>query len=340
MHLDERKRRVMRAIVEAYVHNAQPVGSRTIARDYDLGVSPATIRNEMSDLEGMGYLEQPYTSAGRVPSDLGYRFYVDQLVMVSGPSREQLDRIRRVLERRVSAVEVVLQTAGRILAEVTDCLAVVAAPYPEDSTLNAVEIIPLRPGRAMLLVITEEGFVQNQILDLPDDAGIETLRHVSQVLTRFLQGHSLEDVAHGLIWREMRSELNYCQRLLDVAAEALGDRDSTQADFHLEGAVNIMKQPEFQDVRRAQKVLTALSQHSVIRDMFRPFPVEGVFALIGRENVYEDIWDCSLISAVYFIDGRPSGRLGVLGPRRMNYGRIMGVVEAITEAVSDVLSRL
>ncbi|MFO8059893.1 MAG: heat-inducible transcriptional repressor HrcA [Bacillota bacterium] len=340
MQLDERKRRVMRAIVEAYVLNAQPVGSRTIARDYDLGVSPATIRNEMSDLEGMGYLEQPYTSAGRVPSDLGYRFYVDQLVMVSTPASEQLEQIRRLLEHRVSAVEAVLQTAGRILAEVTDCLAVVAAPYPEESTLNAVEIISLRPGRAMLLVITEEGCVHNQILDLPDEIGDDALRHASQVITRFLHGERLRDIVDGPIWWELRSELNYCRRLLDVAAEALTSRDRSQVDFHLEGAVNIMKQPEFQDVRRAQKVLTALSRHSVMRDMFSPFPAEGVFALIGRENVYEDIWDCSVVSAVYHIDGRPSGRLGVLGPRRMDYGKIMGVVKAITEAVSDVLSHL
>lgn len=340
MDLDERKRKVMQAIVEAYILNAQPVGSRTIARDYDLGVSPATIRNEMSDLEDMGYLEQPHTSAGRVPSDQGYRFYVDELVRIASPTREELEGIRLALEKRVSAVDSVLQATGRLLAKVTDCLTLVAAPYPAESVLNRVEIIPLRAGKALLLLITEEGLVHNRMVELSEDVDQETARHVSSAMTRYLKGHHLRDVAEGLTLRRLQSELSYCRRLLDSAAEALSESDRSEADFHLEGTVNIMKQPEFQDVSRAQKVLSALGSHSVIREMFRPFPSEGVFALIGRENTYRDIWDCSLISTVYYIDGRPVGRIGVLGPRRMNYGRVMGVVDAITDALSDVLSRM
>jgi len=339
MDLDARKRRVMQAVVEAYIINAQPVGSRTLARDYDLGVSPATIRNEMSDLEGMGYLEQPHTSAGRIPSDQGYRFYVDELVSIATPSDRQIERMRYILERRVSAVESVLQTAGRLLAEITDCLAVVASPYTEESTVNRVDIVPLRAGKAMLLVITNEGFVHNQMVDIPRDMEAAAARRVSRVLSEYFSGQKLSEIVAGRRLSLLRSELKYCRQLLDVAVEALSEQDGSDTDYHLEGAVNIMKQPEFQDVQVAQKVLSALSEQSVIRRLFGSFPREGMFVLIGRENSYEDIWDCSLVSAVYYIDDRPAGRLGVLGPRRMHYGKVLGVVQVVTDAVSEILSR-
>lgn len=340
MDLDARKRRVMQAVVEAYILSAQPVGSRTLARDYDLGVSPATIRNEMSDLEGLGYLEQPHTSAGRIPSDQGYRFYVDELVNISTPSDRQIERMRHMLQRRVSAVESVLQTAGRLLAEITDCLAVVASPYTEESTINTVDIVPLRGGRAMLVVVTNEGFVHNQMIDIPQDMEGDAARRVSRALSQYFRGQRVSEIVTGRRLYQLRSELRYCRRLLDVAIEALSAQESSETDYHLEGAVNIMKQPEFQDVRLAQKVLSALSEQSVVRSLFGSFPREGMFVLIGRENIYEDIWDCSLVSAVYYIGDRPAGRLGVLGPRRMQYGKVLGVVEVVTDAVSDVLSRL
>ncbi len=339
--LDERKRQVMRAVVESYVANAQPVGSRTIARDYDLGVSSATIRNEMADLEELGYLEQPHTSAGRMPSDAGYRFYVDEIARVSSPTHLQLERMRRAIGQQASEIDEVLQAAGRLLSEITDCLSVVVEPSPSGAVLNTVEIVPLESDRMMLLVITREGLVHNRMLDCPDDVSSEQMNHVSHVLTRYLRGYTLGDILSSEVVRGIRSELDHCRKLLDMVMHILSSYSSedVQARYRLEGAANIMKQPEFQDVRRAQKVLRVLSQQSVINDLLRSVRSEDVFVLIGSENRYEGIRDCSIVTSAYSIRGQSAGRIGVLGPRRMNYGRVMGTVKTLTSLLSEVLNR-
>ena len=339
MGLDQRKLRVLQSVVEAYIANAQPVGSRTIARDFDLNVSPATIRNEMADLENMGYLEQPHTSAGRIPSDLGYRMYVDQIARIAQPSRDEIEVIQKVIGHRVSEMESLFYTASRLLSEMTDCLSLLAGPFTGRSVLSAVEIVPLRRGRAMVLVVTEDGFVQNQIVDSP---GIEPeqMEHASEIFNQYLRGHTVHEILHGSLLEELRHELNLTQELMDTAmALLLSQKTSEQhPDFFLEGAANIMKHPEFHDIHRTQRVLSALSRRSVIWDLLRRFPKEDIFALIGAENVYEDIQECSVVSAVYYVGGKAAGRIGVIGPRRMNYSRIMGIVKAMTEVVSDSLS--
>ncbi len=337
--LDERKRKVLRAVVEVYVANAEPVGSRTIARESDLGVSSATIRNEMADLEELGYLEQPHTSAGRMPSDAGYRFYVDEMANISSPTHLQLERMREALGRHASEVDAVLEATGKLLSEITDCLSLVAEPSPSAAVLNTVEMVPLGDHRMMLLIVTEEGFVHNRIVDHPEGVSLEKVKHVSSVLTNYLRGYNLGDVINSSVVRAVHSELNHCRQLLDVVMEILSSYSSDDAEtrYRLEGAANIMKQPEFQDVRRAQKVLRVLSQRSVARNLFKGVDEDDIFVLIGSENRYEVISDCSVVTSTYYIRGQSAGRIGVLGPRRMNYGRVMGMVKTLTSLLSEAL---
>ncbi len=337
MDLDERKLRVMRAVVEAYVVNAQPVGSRTIARDFDLGVSPATIRNEMADLERMGLLEQPHTSAGRIPSDLGYRTYVDRIARIARPARKDLERVRGSLHHQVSEMDTILRASARILSEMTDCLALMAGPDSGEAVLNTIELVPLRSGRVTVLAITEDGFVQSRVTEVPD-VPPEELERASRLLNAHFRGLTLSEVLEGATLNALRRELRYCARLADVVGGLLRrSAESGETDYLLDGAANIMKQPEFRDVARAQRVLAALAKRSLVRDLLSRFPGDDLGALIGSESDSEDMKECSLVSAVYYIGGRPAGRMSVVGPRRMDYGRVMGLLKTVTEAVGDVL---
>ena len=337
MDLDERKLKVMRAVVEAYVVNAQPVGSRSIARDSDLGVSPATIRNEMADLERMGLLEQPHTSAGRIPSDLGYRIYVDRIARIARPARSDLERVRVSLHDQVSEMDAVLRASARILSEMTDCLTLMAGPDAGDAVLNTIELVPLRSGRVTVLAITEDGFVQSRITEVPDVPPGE-LERATRLLNAHFRGLTVSEVLEGSALNALRRELRYCARLADVVGGLLRrSAESGDTDYLLDGAANIMKQPEFRDVARAQRVLAALTKRSLVRDLLSRFPGEDLATLIGSESDSEAMAECSLVSAVYYIGGRPAGRMSVVGPRRMDYGRVMGLLKTVTEAVGDVL---
>ncbi len=337
MDLDERKLRVMQAVVEAYVMNAQPVGSRTIARDFDLGVSPATIRNEMADLEGMGLLEQPHTSAGRIPSDLGYRVYVDRLARIARPSRSDLEVVRGALHRQVSEVDSVLRVSVKVLSEMTDCLTLMAGPHAGESVLNTIELVPMRSERVMVLVITEDGFVQSRMVDVPD-VPAEELERAARLLNEHFRGQTISEILGGSSLESLRRELKYCSMLADVVDGLLKkSAEGGVTDYVIDGAANIMKHPEFRDVARAQRVLEALAKRSLIRDLLNRFSGDGLAALIGSESDTEDMRECSLVSAVYYIGGRPAGRMSVVGPRRMDYGRVMGLLKTVTEAVGEVL---
>ncbi len=335
--LDERKLKVMQAVVEAYVINAQPIGSRTIAKESDLGVSPATIRNEMADLESMGLLEQPHTSAGRIPSDLGYRVYVDRIAKVSRPSLRDLERVRSILHRQVSEVEGVLRVSARVLSEMTDCLTLLAGPETGEAVLNTIDLVPLRSGRVMVLVITEDGFVQSRKVELPD-VPAEELERASRLLNDHFSGMTISEILQGSSLKGLRRELRYCFRLADVVDGLLkGSARGEVTDYVIDGAANIMKHPEFRDVARAQRVLEALARRSLIKDLLNRFSGDDLVTLIGAENATEEMRECSLISTVYYIGGRRGGRMSVIGPRRMDYGRVMGLLETVSEVVGDVL---
>ncbi len=337
MDLDERKLKVMRAVVEAYIATAQPVGSRTIAKEFQLGVSPATIRNEMADLEGMGLLEQPHTSAGRVPSDRGYRVYVDRIARIARPAKRDLEHVRSHIHRQVSEVDSVLRVSGKILSEMTDCLALMVGPEAGDAILNTIELVPLRSGRVMVLVITEDGLVQSRMVDVPDVPPGE-LERASRMLNDYFRGMTISQILEGSSLTALRRELRYCARLADVVDGLLKRSAQGEAmDYVIDGAANIMKHPEFRDVARAQRVLEALARRSIVQELLDRFPGGDLAALIGSESASEDMRECSVVSAVYYFGGRPGGRISVVGPRRMDYGRVMGLLKTVTEAVEDVL---
>ena len=337
--MDRRKQQVLKAVVQDYVDTAEPVGSRTLARKYGLGVSPATIRNEMADLEEMGFLEQPHTSAGRIPSDRGYRFFVDVLMDTVAPPPELVERLHRMYSERVDQVGRLLKQTAKVLSEATDCLALVESPRVEPVTFRHLQLLPLSERRALLLLVTEEGLVQQRLVQLPEPVDENELQQISTVLTRRLAGLTLDQVRRTVL-RELHEELATCGALLDVALEALRPpaSDDDQLLFVL-GTRYLFRQPEFQDVQRAQAVLGLVEQQELVRELLGHQDSGEVVVTIGHENSHPDLYDCSIVTASYRLGSETAGRIAVLGPKRMQYARISGLIELLAHMLSEAFER-
>ena len=341
--MDDRKSRVLQAIIEDYVSTAEPVGSRTLARKYHLGVSPATIRNEMSDLEEMGYLEQPHTSAGRIPSSLGYRYFVDFLMEVREPVAEEERRISEAFRRRLSEVEWLIQQTARLLSDLTNYTSIVAGPEFKEAAFYRLEVLPLEDGRALLLLVTDTGIVEKQMVDLPEGVSPDDLQRFSRLINRHLGGQSIDCIASSNL-RELEFELRHYRALLLQMLEFLESaaREAEHRRFYLGGAPNILGQPEFRDATKAKGLLESLQREDVMAQILacdRDDRSSPVSISIGEEIKYKEFTDCSVITATYRIGGKTVGRVGVLGPRRMEYARVVALVDRVARELSDLFGR-
>jgi len=339
--LDERKQKILLAIIHDYIATAEPVGSRTISRKYELGVSPATIRNEMADLEEMGLIEQPYTSAGRIPSDKGYRYYVDCLMEKWPLSEEVQQFIRERYRRKLADLEEVIRQTGDLLSSMTDYIAITLGPQFRSSTLRYIELTKINETRGLLVVVTDAGVVEHCFLDIPESVSSEDMSIISNVLAAKLRGLTLESVSRTVL-EEIYNELRAQRRLLDAIFGLIEEillRDEGTKVF-LCGTRNILKQPEFKNIEKLHSLLSLLEGERMVKELVsqRPIP-EGLTIKIGGENIYENVHDCSLITATYSIGGEVIGSVGVLGPTRMDYSKVVTVVEFITETLSESLTK-
>lgn len=340
--MDDRKSKILQAIIEDYVATAEPVGSRTISRKYNLGVSPATIRNEMSDLEELGYLEQPHTSAGRVPSDRGYRYYVDCLMQEKDVSPSEDELIRRTFERKVREINTLVRETARVLSDTTHLTAVVSGPQIEKAAFKELRLVPLGGDKAILIYITDSGFVENQVLDMPVEVTMLELQRVSDVLNEQLKGQRVELLSRSAI-QLLQRELSRYGALLEQALQFLelrmepGDRQR----LYLGGTTHMLSQPEFRDVDKLRSLLTLLEHDDIVAGVLKGSPQkdESVNIQIGEEIQVRELTDCSVVSATYRVGDQVVGRMGVIGPKRMEYGRIVGVMHSITRHFTESMER-
>ncbi len=339
MKLDSRKKKVLQAIVEDYIATAEPVGSRTIARKYNLGVSPATIRNEMADLEEMGYLEQPHTSAGRIPSDLGYRFYVDCLMAPCDHSSIDHESIASAYRRKVREIESLIQMTVRVLSESTNCLAVVLGPQFGLARVQYLQFFPLFSHQALMVLVTDTGLAENRLIEIPEGTQPGELLHVGQVLNRTLAGLTLDEVS-STAWRELSSELARYRSIVEQVTElleALTAQDGAER-VYMAGTINILTQPEFRDIDKARMLLGLLEKNQALYHLLKP-KTHDLSISIGEENQMVEVRDCSLVSSAYHIGQSTHGHLAVMGPRRMDYSRIVSVVQIVEGVFSETLRK-
>ncbi|MFZ5642232.1 MAG: heat-inducible transcriptional repressor HrcA [Bacillota bacterium] len=342
MKMDPRKQQVLMAIIMDYISTAEPVGSRTIARKFNLGVSPATIRNEMSDLEEQGYIEQPHTSAGRVPSQKGYRYYVDFLMKKKDLSQKEEEIIRSGYENKVKDIGQVVDRTNAILAKITNYASLVITPRTDISALKHVQLVLMNPGQAMIIVVLNTGAIQHNMIEVPEGVSQSDLDTISGVFNGKLQGLTIDKIKMSLI-REIYFELSKHKNILDLAVHLIeqGLTMDREEKIYLGGVFNILNQPEFHNIEKVKTLLGLLEQEELMRNLFeKGYAHNGVTVRIGSELNRDEIKDCSMVVATYHLDGKPMGKIGVLGPTRMDYAWVVSVVEHMTRNLSDTLEKM
>lgn len=325
--LTNRESLILNCIVETYVTTATPVGSRFLTKKYHLGISPATIRNVMNDLEDQGYLSQPHISAGRVPTDKGYRFYVDSLMMLKNLAK----RDRRFIEENLNTVSVdvteILTTASRVLGKISSQLGIVLEPRFYQGIFQKIELVSVSTNRILAVISIKSGLVKTIMMGIESEVSNEQLHAVSQIINERLSGLSLKEVKETIDERLANVPV-LDDKLIHLIVES-SDRlfnFEDEKELHLGGTHNIMSNPEFFDRDYATRILELLESKQNILHLLNEKQAENISITIGRENKVTLFRDCSVITARYHI-GDITGTLGVVGPTRMHYSRIVPLVD-------------
>ena len=335
MDLSERKLKILQAIIADFIRTAEPVGSRTISKNYDLGISPATIRNEMSDLEELGYLTHPHTSSGRVPSEKAYRLYVNQMMNKRELTEEEKTSISMQLNSNVTELENLVQRAAHVLSEITNLTAFALTPRQDHDTLKYINLLPVDEKTVVLMLVSESGKVSNTAVKLDRPISEETLQLLAKTMTYNYRGKTLSEALTFDIIKAVKSDAEamtmFEKNIVPNFVRTL--EDMLNVHLYMDGLTNIFSLPEYNDLDKAKMFLEMVNKKDdltktlINRD-------NGVIITIVNENQNEMMQDCSLISATYHVDGKMVGKIGVIGPTRMRYGEVTSVVEYLTENIS------
>ncbi len=338
--MDERKRKVLQAIVNDYVATAEPVGSRTIAKKYQLGVSSATIRNEMSDLEELGYIEQPHTSAGRIPSYKGYRYFVDCLMEKETLPAAESAYIRNSFSEKMLEIEALLRQSCQMLSKLTNYTSMAIMPAHVSGKLEKIQILPVAPYQILLITIADTGMMVHRIVEAPQNLSAETWSEIASYLQNKLQGLDMRQINYTLL-KELSLQVNQQQQVISAILDMIDQtlEEAGEEKVLLGGTVNMLNQPEFQDIEKVRNILSTLEENDTIKDLLNPEKNIGSHITIGSEMQHEHINYCSMVSATYHINGEIMGTVGVLGPTRMTYSKALSLVEAIAEQISENLGK-
>lgn len=337
--LTDRQRMILNAIIDDYIRSAEPVGSRSISKRGEVSYSPATIRNEMSDLEELGFLEQPHTSAGRIPSHKGYRYYVDHLVQLGGLQPAELTMMKGFLAEKLNAAEQVIQHAATILSNMTNYTSIVLGPEMFNTSLRHVQLLPLSDSTAVAIVVTNTGHVENKTVSLPPGISASELEQMVNLLNHKLVGvplYKLKSQLFSEVSDEMQRHVSKYEELMGIVESVLETDEENR--LFLSGATNILMQPEFKDVDKVKTILDLLDETPTLLRMISSAP-SGIQVRIGSENNHQAINNCSLITATYSLDGEALGTIGILGPTRMEYGKVISLLDFLSKNMTLMLKR-
>jgi len=343
--LDNRKLRILQAIIDDYIHTAEPVGSRTIAKKHELGLSSATIRNEMADLEEMGFLEQPYTSAGRVPSDKGYRLYVDQLMQIAVLSEIDIEKIRNAMDIRINELSQIIRNASVVMSKFTNYTSMAVTPHTKKSVLKAVQVVPIEKGKALVIIVTDSNVVRNSLVRIAEKITPDYVIQVSNLLNDKLKGFTLDMLKSNVILNdeiEQLTSLPYglIKPILDGIEDLIKAID--QPEIYLEGITNILNFPEFKEVQKAKDFLNILDEKNLVSDLLisNLYSNNDIVIQIGSENVIKGIKECSLVTASYSIGDHVIGTIGIIGPTRMEYSKVVSSMNHIRNKINQEILKL
>ncbi len=341
MQLDERKLKILQAIIKTYLETGEPVGSRTISKYTDLNLSSATIRNEMSDLEDMGYILQPHTSAGRIPSDKGYRLYVDQMMEAKF---QEIDDMKTELMEKTDQIDVLLKRVAKMLAADTNYTSVVSKPQYKHKKVKFIQITEVDVGQILTVIVIEGNIIKNKIINVAEAIDNEMILKLNIVLNTFLQGLDLTEINMAIIQQMKEQAGNYGElvgNILDSIAEALKEEDDVE--IYTSGATNILKYPELSDRESASELLYTFEEKKQLSELITSHMDEeeerGIQVYIGNETKVGSMKDCSLVTATYEIGEGVYGKIGIVGPKRMDYEKVVSTLQTLMVQLDNIFKK-
>ncbi len=340
MELTERKKKVLRSVVDLYIRTAEPVGSKAITELPDMNFSSATIRNEMAELTTMGYLEQPHTSAGRIPSAAGYRLYVDELMADYRLSMDEANSIHTAIEEKMQQVDKMVEKVAKLVSQATNLPAISVAARTGGATISRFDLILTGPGSVILVVMLSSNDVVNKLIQLPLPVSQADLTTLCAVLNATMTDLSAEQFTAELLDRVLRasgSAAALVPVIVDFAAETL--RRHGSANMAVAGQMRLLEQPEYRDIDRAQRVLTSLDEDSLSNLPAVMMNENGTKVLVGPEHVAEELKDTSVVMTKFDIGDGMQGMIGVVGPTRMDYAKVTARLSCFAENLSKMFAK-
>ena len=341
MQLDERKTKILQAIIRNYLETGEPVGSRTISKYTDLNLSSATIRNEMADLEELGYIIQPHTSAGRIPSDKGYRFYVDS--MMEDKEREIVE-MKDMLVEKQDKMEVLLKQVAKVLAQNTNYATMISAPQTHHSKVKFLQLSRVDANQLLAVVVVEGNVIKNKILSVDQELNDETLLKLNILLNTHLNGLSIEEINLGMI-SAMKQQAgihsDIISEVIDAVADAIkGDED---LQIYTSGANNILRYPELADHQKASELISTFEEKQSLTGLVEETLADqnntGIQVYIGDEAPVSSMKDCSIVTATYELEEGMRGTIGIIGPKRMDYDKVIGTLKTLRTQLDELYKK-
>ena len=356
MELDDRKVKILKAIIKNYLETGEPVGSRTISKYADLKLSSATIRNEMADLEELGYIVQPHTSAGRIPTDKGYRFYVDDMMsqketelvnreQVVTDREKEVESMQGILSQKVDKVEELLQNVAKVLAKDTNYATMVSAPQVKGNKLKFVQLSQLETNKILAVIVMEGNIIRNKVITVSEDLSQENLLKLNILLNTSLTGLSLQEMNLSIVSKmenQAGEHMQLVKEVVDAIVETISGEDNLK--IYTSGATNIFKYPELSDSTKASELIYALEEKQSLTDFVKDTESDdsdntGIQVYIGNEAPVEPMKDCSVVTATYELQDGMRGTIGIIGPKRMDYDKVVEKLKTIQNQLDDVFKK-
>lgn len=338
--LDDRKLKILQAIIKTYLETGEPVGSRTISKHADLNLSSATIRNEMADLEDLGYIMQPHTSAGRIPSDRGYRLYVDMLME---EKEQEVTEMREQMLEKADKMDQILKQAAKVLAANTNYATMVSAPSNNRNKLKFIQLSQVDDEQIIAVIVMEGNIIKNKIVTVDEPLDNETLLKLNMLLNTNLNGMSIEDINLGMIARLKEQAGIHSEVISDVLDAVANVIQVDDLEIYTSGATNIFKYPELSDKQSAQEIISAFEEkHQLVNLVTQTLAEEenrGIQVYIGNETPVQTMRDCSVVTATYELGEGMQGTIGIIGPKRMDYEHVMKTLKTLMAELDAIFHK-
>ncbi|MDD5491591.1 MAG: heat-inducible transcriptional repressor HrcA [bacterium] len=339
--LEERKQKVLQIVIHHFIRTGKPVGSETIIEKNKLEVSPATVRNILAALEKEGYLTHPHTSSGRVPTDKGYRFYVDSLMQLQQLTQEEEQRIEREYESQRGALDSVMQETSKMLSMLSHYTGFVLTPSPAADHLKRLELVKLDRDRVLAVLVTDAGLIRHKIIDVDQDVNSTELLSINRMLNKNVYGISVNDIGTEIFKRlqqEKSKQVKYISIMEKLVQQAFALDE--EGELYLEGTSNILSQPDFADYDKVRNIFKVIDEKKMLCELLEEkVSHEGIKVIIGEETPCKELQECSIVTSTYRAGDKTLGALGIIGPKRMEYSKMIALVNYFSKLINKTLSK-